>query len=169
MSNQENLIKIFEYALNQEETGKSFFQSSLQRMGWGAAVDAFLQLIKEEQKHILFIKRILDTLQKGRIEALKNIADQEIGMVNFFDERAKKQFLQERLYESMVPDITVFNVAWLIEKDLSEFYEKMANQTEGYAKEAFTLLADWERGHERFFRDYRAKLTEIYSKLSWGG
>jgi rubrerythrin len=169
MSNQENLIKIFEYALNQEETGKSFFQSSLKRMGWGAAVDAFSQLIKEEEKHILFIKRILDALRKGRVETLKNIADQEIVKVNFFDERAKKEFLQELLYESMVPDITVFNVAWLIEKDLSEFYEKMANQIEGFAKEAFMLLADWEREHERFFREYRAKLTEIYSKLSWGG
>ena len=69
----------------------------------------------------------------------------------------------------MVPDITIFNVAWLIEKDLREFYEKMVNQTEGYAKEAFTLLADWERGHERFFRDYRDKLIEICSQLSWGG
>jgi hypothetical protein len=33
MSSHENLIKIFEYALQQEETGKSFFQNSLQRMG----------------------------------------------------------------------------------------------------------------------------------------
>jgi len=38
MSAHENLIKIFEYALNQEETGKSFFQHSLKRMGMGAAV-----------------------------------------------------------------------------------------------------------------------------------
>jgi len=28
----EKLIKIFEYALNQEETGKSFFEVSIQRM-----------------------------------------------------------------------------------------------------------------------------------------
>lgn len=169
MSDKENLIKIFKYALNQEETGKSFFQTSIQRMDWPAAVDAFTQLIKEEDNHILFIKRILDTLEERRPEKLVNMADREIAKVNFFDERAKREFLQERLYESMVPDITIFNVAWLIEKDLREFYEKMVNQTEGYAKEAFTLLADWERGHERFFRDYRDKLIEICSQLSWGG
>jgi rubrerythrin len=169
MSDKPNLIKIFEYALNQEETGKSFFQTSIQRMDWPAAVDAFTQLIKEEEKHIVFIKKILNTLEEGRPEILMNMADRELAEVNFFDERARKEFLQERLYESMVPDITIFNVAWLIEKDLREFYEKMASQTEGYAREAFTLLADWERGHERFFRDYRDKLSEIYSKLSWGG
>ena len=38
MSGPENLIKIFEYALNQEETGKGFFQNSLQRLGVGSAV-----------------------------------------------------------------------------------------------------------------------------------
>jgi len=69
----------------------------------------------------------------------------------------------------MVPDITVFSFAWLIEKDLSEFYEKMANQTEGKVKEALAMLAAWERGHERFFREYRDKLTEIYGQLPWGG
>ena len=169
MSDNQNLIKIFEYALNQEETGKSFFQTSLQRMGWGAAVEAFTQLIQEEEKHILFIKKILESLKRGTLDQLDVKREQEMEATNFFDERSKSEFLQERLYESMVPDITVFNIAWLIEKDLSEFYEKMADQTEGKAKEALTMLAEWERGHERFFREYRDKLTEIYSKLPWGG
>jgi rubrerythrin len=169
MSTNQNLIKIFEYALNQEETGKSFFQTSLQRMGWGAAVSAFNQLIKEEEHHILFIKNILDGLRQGGQDQLHIEKDHDLERTNFFDERAKSEFLQQLLYESMVPDITVFSIAWLIEKDLSEFYEKMANQTEGKAKEALTMLADWERGHERFFREYRDKLTEIYSKMPWGG
>jgi len=55
MSNT-NLIRVFEYALNQEETGKSFFENSLERMGIGAAVSAFKRLIEEEEKHIEFIQ-----------------------------------------------------------------------------------------------------------------
>ena len=69
----------------------------------------------------------------------------------------------------MVPDVTVFSMAWLIEKDLSEFYEKMAGRTEGKAKEALSMLAGWERGHELFFREYREKLTKIYDTMPWGG
>ena len=69
----------------------------------------------------------------------------------------------------MVPDVTVFNTAWLIEKDLSEFYERMANQTGGKAKEALLMLSQWEKGHEKFFREYRDKLSEVYSKMPWGG
>ncbi len=46
MSTTQNLIKVYEYALNQEQTGMSFFQTSLQRMGIGAAVSAFKRLIQ---------------------------------------------------------------------------------------------------------------------------
>ena len=163
------LVKIFEYALNQEETGKSFFQTSLQRMGVGDAVSAFTQLIREEERHILFIREILDGLKRGGPDQLKIAKNFDPETAGFFDERAKTEFLEKRLYESMVPDITVFSVAWLIEKDLSEFYERMAHQTEGKAKEALTMLSEWEKRHERFFREYRDKLNEIYSKMPWAG
>jgi len=163
------LIKIFEYALNQEETGKSFFQASLQRMGWGSAVSAFKKLIEEEEHHILFIKKILQDLKRESPDQLQIVKEDLVETTDYFDERAKSEFLQQCLEGSMVPDVTVFNTAWLIEKDLSEFYEKMANQTEGKAKEALKMLSDWEKGHERFFREYRDKLTEVYSKMPWGG
>jgi len=169
MPADQNLIKIFEYALNQEETGKSFFQASLARMGWGAAVSAFTRLIHEEERHILFINNILRGLKQGSPEQLQIEKDVDLPSTNFFDERAKAEFSQQVLYESMVPDVTVFSMAWLIEKDLSEFYEKMAGQTEGKVKEALSMLAGWERVHERFFREYREKLTEIYSTMPWGG
>lgn len=169
MPTNQNLIKIFEYALNQEETGKNFFQTSLQRMGWGAAVGAFTQLIEEEEQHIRFIKKILEDLKLGSSDQLQIKKEFAPRTTSFFDEQARSEFLQHWLYESMVPDVTVFSMAWLIEKDLSEFYEKMADQTKGKAREALTMLAQWERGHERFFKEYRDKLTEVYSKMPWAG
>jgi rubrerythrin len=93
MSRHENLVKIFEYTLNQEETGKSFFQHSLKRMGMGAAVSAFKRLIKEEDKHILFIRKILDDLRESReieVPSQKNMA---LEPTNYFDERARSEFL----------------------------------------------------------------------------
>ena len=169
MVSNEKLIKIFEYALNQEETGMSFFKVSLQRMGVGAAVTAFKRLIEEETKHIKFINRILkDLREKSEIEpdSIKEVA---LEPTNYFDERAKSEFLKQCIDGSMIPDVTVFNTAWLIEKDISEFYGKMADQTEGKAKKALLMLSGWEKDHEKFFKEYRDKLSEIYSQMPWGG
>jgi len=165
----ERLIKIFEYALNQEETGKSFFQHSLQRMGVGAPVSAFKRLMEEEEKHILFITKILEDLRKG--EEIELPADKDVVLEpkDYFDERARSEFLQQCVEVSMVPDVTVFNTARLIEKDLSEFYQRMDNNTEGKAKEVLAMLSAWEKDHELFFREYRDMLSETYSRMPWGG
>ncbi len=169
MSVNEKVIKIFEYALNQENTGMSFFQNSLQRLGVGAAVTAFKTLIQEEQKHIDFITRIIRDLKADREIELSNMKDVIIEPTNYFDDRARSEFLEKCVEGSMVPDVTVFNTAWLIEKDLSEYYAKMAEQTQGKAKQALTMLSDWEKEHERFFREYRDKLSDVYANMPWGG
>jgi len=169
MSDNENLTRIFEYALQQEETGRSFFQNSLQRMGMGAAITAFKRLIQEEEHHILFIQRVIKGLKEGNPIELFPEEDVVLQPTDYFDERAKKEFLQKCLEGSMVPEVTIFNTAWLIEKDLSEFYERMSRQTEGKAREAFQMLSAWEKEHERLFREFRDKFSETYSKMPWGG
>jgi rubrerythrin len=169
MPTNDNLIKIFEYALQQEETGKSFFQISLQRMGMGAAISAFKRLIQEEEHHILFIKRIIEGLKQGNPIELSPGKSLILEPTDYFDDRAKTEFLQQCLEGSMVPEVTIFNTAWLIEKDLSDFYEKMSKQTEGKIREAFRILSNWEKGHERLFREFRDKFSETYSKMPWGG
>ena len=138
-------------------------------MGVGEAVTAFQQLIEEEKRHILFIESILrDLKQLGSIETatLENIT---IEPTNYFDARARADFLQQCVEGSMVPDVTVFNTAWLIEKDLSEFYGRMADKMAGKAKDALLMLSNWEREHEKFFREYRDKLAEVYANMPWGG
>ena len=169
MSTKDNLIKVYEYALNQEQTGMSFFETSRERLGIGAAVSAFNRLIQEEEKHILFISHIIENLKKGEELNLAHIQEFVMEPTNYFDQRAESEFLQQCLEGSMVPDVTVFNTAWLIEKDLSEFYANAASKTEGSEGEAFAMLARWEKAHERFFREYRDKLSDMYASMPWGG
>jgi rubrerythrin len=169
MSGPEGLIKIFEYALNQEQTGKTFFQNSLQQLGAGSAVSAFKRLIKEEEKHIEFLNQLIANVKAGKKIGLADVDEVVLQPVDFFDDRARSEFLQQCVEGSMVPDVTVFNLAWLIEKDLSEFYQAMAQKTEGEAKLALAMLADWESSHEKFFRQFRDALTETYARMPWGG
>ena len=168
--NSEKLIKIFEYALNQENTGISFFKTSLNRMGMGAAVSAFKKLIEEEYNHVAFITKIIKELKEGNSIDSAGLQNFTIPATNYFDERATSEFLQQCIEGSMIPDVTVFNTAWLIEKDLSEFYGKMAARIEEpRSKEAFEMLASWEKAHEKFFRRFRDELSAIYEKMPWGG
>lgn len=165
----QKLIKVFEYALNQEKTGMSFFDTSLQRLGIGAAVTAFKQIIEEEKSHIRLIEAILSNLRdEGEVD-VSQIEGLVLPPTHYFDDRSRSEFLEQCVYESMIPDVTVFNTAWLIEKDLSEFYEGMAEKVKGPPSEALKSLASWEKAHEKFFREYRDKLTETYSKMPWGG
>ena len=169
-TSNEKLIKIFEYALNQEKTGLSFFQTSLERLGTGAAVSAFKKLIAQEQKHITFINGIIKDLKEGGEISTSRLKDITIEPTNFFDERAKTEFLEECVQSSMVPDVTVFNTALLIERDISEFYANMAERIdEEKPKEAFKMLSAWEKGHEKFFKEIRDSLSREYDAMPWGG
>lgn len=169
MPRNEGVIKVFEYALNQEQTGKLFFETSIRRMGIGAAVSAFKRLIAEEEKHIEFIERVLAELRQGHEVDPGRLKDVILEPTDYFDERARKEFLQQCLEGSMVPDVTVFNTAWLIEKDLSEFYDKMSHKAEGKVRQALTMLSQWEKQHELFFRQFRDKLSDVYAHMPWGG
>ncbi|MCG6881629.1 MAG: hypothetical protein LJE96_21105 [Deltaproteobacteria bacterium] len=169
MADNQNLIRIFEYALNQEKTGMSFFETSIQRMGVGAAVTAFKQIVEEEKRHIVFIESILEKLRNDQALDLSSFENEVMEPTNYFDDRSRSEFLEKCLYESMVPDVTVFNTAWLIEKDLSEFYEKTAGKVDGPASKALKMLSAWEKSHEKFFREFRDKLTDAYAKMPWGG
>lgn len=169
MSGNDALIRIFEYALNQEKTGLTFFTNALKLMGIGAAVTAFQRLIREEEGHIAFISGILDDLRKGGDMNLDRAQDVGLAPIDYFDERARSEFLEQCVQGSMIPDVTVFSTAWLIEKDLSDYYAAMAEKTEGKARQALRMLSGWEKEHERFFREYRDKLSEVYANMPWGG
>jgi len=169
MQNDQKVVKIFEYALNQEQTGLNFFRNSLERMGMGAAVTAIKRIIGDEEKHVAFIANILDDLKGGRAIDIDESRRLDLEPTNYFDERAKSEFLQQCVEGSMIPDVTIFNAAWLIEKDLSEYYGKMAQITDGKASEALTMLSNWEKEHEKFFREYRDRLSAVYAEMPWGG
>jgi len=165
MKQSKNLMKIFEYALNQEKTGREFFQSSLKRMKLEAAKSAFKRLIHEEENHIELLNRILKGLRDGPKLEIGKVKKVPLPQAGYFDKESRSAFIRQCVEEPEAPDVTIFNMAWLMEKDIREYYEKMAEKTEGEASKALLMLAQWEKGHETFFKEFRDKLAEIYSKI----
>ena len=162
-----NILKIYEYALQREHEGKRFFEENADRLSHSAAVGTFRNLAAEEQKHIEFIQGQIDALKQGRES---NVALAEsLGDTGFFSQRATTQMLDQTVSEAMVPDLPILRMAYLIEKDFSEFYEMAAQQTEGSAREVLEMLAGWERSHERLFKYLHDKAFEEYAQMPWGG
>jgi rubrerythrin len=158
-----DIQKILEYALQREYEGKRFFEQNAGRLQNAAAVGAFKAIAVEEQRHIEFIQAQLDTLTSGEALAL------ELPTSGFFADRAESESIADTVAESMVSDLPVLRMAYLIERDFAEFYEMAANKAEGEAKETLNMLALWERTHERLFKRIHDEVYQQYMEMPWGG
>jgi len=165
MTQNKQLIKIFEYALTQEKNGLNFFQNALKQLEISATKNAFKRLIEEEEQHVEYIERILKGLKEGPTLEESDFKVKSLKKTQFFDKKARSEFNKQFKKGSQLPDVAIFNTAWLLEKDISDFYENMASQTDGEAKKALGMLARWENSHEEFFREYRDRLLNVYSDI----
>jgi rubrerythrin len=159
-----NARKVYEYALEREREGLKFFQSNAERMSHASAKGIFEQLAAEEQMHIEFIQLKLQKLEGPPV------SDQvELKEGGFFTRRAASELLDQTVLEAMVPDLPILRMAYLIERDLAEFYGAMAEQAQGDVKEALESLASWERTHEELFKHIHDSIFEEYVSMPWGG
>jgi rubrerythrin len=161
-----NMRKVLEYALEREREGKAFFENNADRLQNAAATQAFKAIAGEEQKHIEFIQAQLELLDSKPAASSSALPMQP---VEYFADRAGQEMIEQTVQESMVADLPVLRMAYLIERDFSEFYKHTASQSEGEAKKVLEMLAAWEAGHERLFKRMHEEAFEKYSGMPWGG
>ena len=160
--------KIYEYALQREREGRDFFRSSAGRFGHAAVSDVFEKLALEEEKHIQFIQGLLAGLDQGGSSGLE--VGKAFDQAGFFSTRADSEMLDQTVIEAMVPDLTVLRMAYLIERDFAEFYEMAAERSgDDRAKKSLSMLAKWERQHEKLFKRLHDRAFEEYAGMPWGG
>lgn len=163
-----NLRKVYEYALQREREGRDFFERNAKRMSHAAATGIFLTLVAEEEKHIATIQGLLSALESGRAGEAR--PEGELAGHGFFSERAASEDLDQTVIESMIPDVTILRMAYLIERDFAEFYEMSAKRVEDKtAKKSLQMLGRWERQHEKLFKMMHDKAFEEYASMPWGG
>lgn len=162
-----DIRKIYQYALQREHEGKSFFETNAERLSHAAAQGAFRQLAAEEQKHIQFIQGMMNALDRG--ESANAVITELQSETSIFSRRALSEGIEQTVAEAMVPDLPVLRMAYLIERDFAEFYESAASKAEGEAKQVLEMLARWERGHEQLFKLFYDKAFEMYAEMPWGG
>ena len=167
-----DILKILEYALEREYEGKRFFIENAARLQNAAAAGAFKAIAIEEQKHIDFIAAQIAAQNAGVTADVP-----ELPKAGFFADRAENENIEQSVAESMVADLPVLRMAYLIERDFAEFYAMAASKlalsdvegTEGETKKVLDMLAHWEAGHERLFKRMHDQAFELYSGMPWGG
>lgn len=162
-----DIRKVYEYALQREYEGKKFFEDNAVRLHHPAAAGAFRALAGEEQKHIEFISSQITALERG--EKPSAAMGPTLEAEGFFSQRAASESLEQTMTEAMVPDLPVLRTAYLIERDFAEFYEMSAAKAEGESKKVLEMLARWEHGHERLFKEMHDKAFQQYADMPWGG
>jgi len=162
-----DIKKIFQYALQREHEGKRFFEENAERLSHASAVGVFKKLAHEEQRHIEFIQSQLAALEAGAEPDLE--MGNKLQETGFFSQRADSEFIEQTVAEAMVPDLPVLRMAYLIEHDFAEYYAKSAEGAEGEAKKVLTMLANWELGHEKLFKQLHDQAYERYAQMPWGG
>jgi rubrerythrin len=162
-----DIHKIYDYALMREQASKRFFEENAKRLNQAMAVEAFQQLAGEEQKHIEFIQEQLAALKTGtRGNPEYGITLEQQG---FYSQRVQVELIDQMVAEAMVADLPVLRMAFLIEGDFAEFYEASSRAADGEARQVLAMLAEWERTHERLFKQFYERAMQEYSKMPWGG
>jgi rubrerythrin len=156
--------KILEYALAREHLGRLFFLENAEKLQNAAAAGAFRIIAGEEQKHIDYIQALISSIDSG-ITAMSP----ELPEAGFFVARANSESIDQTISESMVADLPVLRIAYLIEHDFVDFYANAAQKAQGEAKILLERLARWESSHEALFKKMYERLLEMYSEMPWGG
>ena len=133
-----DIRKIFEYALQREYEGKAFFDLNASRLQNAAAAGAFKAIAGEEQKHIEFILAQINALD---LEKTAPVPD--IPKTGFFADRAASENIEQSTSEAMVADLPVLRMAYLIERDFTEFYTQAASKAEGTQRSSWKC---WQVG-----------------------
>lgn len=160
--------QVIRYAMQMELDGSNFFKENAEKVTKETAKTLFLNLAKSEMEHYEFLKRHLDRYVSGD----EFVIEDRFEEINpeIFEERLETEHVEEALKESDVPDITILRMAYLIERDYKEFYEKAAESAdEPIIKELFETLAVWEAGHETIFKQEYDRRMQEYLRLPWGG
>lgn len=154
------------YALQREHEGFAFFSGHAEKAGHAAVAGMFRRLADEERAHIEYIERLIAALSDDAAIVEAPLVDEDR---SFFDDRAASEMIEQTTVEAMVPDLPVLRMAFLIERDLAEFYAEQAVRIEGPVRPVLERLAAWEREHERLFKSLHDRIFAEYAGMPWGG
>jgi rubrerythrin len=147
----EDVLKL---AQKMELQGMEFYGEQKDRVRLPLLKDLFSLLSDMEKGHAAYLGKQLENMASGR--SFDDLPE-NLEMDRYRDIMARQKIKPEGL-DSDLGDYSIMRMAYLIEKDFAEFYEKSAGESRGELKALFGRLADWEREHARMMKDEMGKI-----------
>lgn len=163
-----NPVSIIRYAMEMELLGHKFYKENGEKSENPMTKEIFLKLSEVELEHHEYLKSLLKEYETTETisDKLELPEDEDI----IFQARKEGEKLDSAMEQSMIPDMNVLRMAYLIEEDFQEYYAKMSEKVEDQKlKEILLRFAEWEDGHAKLFRSEYDKRMDIYMNMSWGG
>lgn len=149
------ILGILEYALAKEMEGMNFYESKARIVNNEDVKKTFLELGKMESDHVDYINNLINKVNE---EEPLRYNGEEIG--DAFRDRQKKEIVSQGDFKKLKTDIPVLRMAYLIEEDFMNFYNKAAETVKDKEiKEILRHLSQWEKVH-------RDRIYDLYQKLS---
>jgi rubrerythrin len=158
-----DLKKAFGFAMKSEVEGREMYKIAADRTDDEKAREVFTYLSEEENKHFEALEKMYHSALKG-----EEIEIPDIPRLVRFDDLESPIFSKD--FKNRIGDrhfeMTALSIALRLEHDSSEFYRKMAEETDdAKLKSFFEKLAAWENEHyEALNHEIQFLEDEYYEK-----
>ena len=149
-----NLEDVLKLAHRMELQGMEFYDEQKGRVKLRLLRELFAFLSDMERGHAAYLEKQLENMAAGKsLDALPD--DPEMDR---YRDIMDKQKIEPAELNTDLGDYSIMRMAYLIEKDFAQFYEKSAAESEGDMKDLFMRLADWEKEHAKMMKDEMSKI-----------
>lgn len=162
-------VKVLELAMEMELNGQEFLEKNADKCQNLQSQTLFEKISKVESDHYNYLKKLIskyngEKLSDKDLELPEALAD------HFFEQKKENENLEQNLEQSMIPDMNILRMAYLIKEDFSQFYLDMAKNIEDdELKPILESFSNWEQQHAKLFKKEYDRLMGLYMNLSWGG
>lgn len=163
-----NAASIIRYAMEMELQGHNFYKENSEKSDNPMTKEILTKLAKTELDHYEYLKSLLKEYEDTNAVSGEIPLPEEEDVI--FQHRKDSEKLDAAIEQSMIPDMNVLRMAYLIEEDFQQYYENMAKKVDDpKLKDILLKFSDWEAGHAKLFRGEYQKRMDIYMNMSWGG
>ena len=149
-----NLEDVLKLAHRMELQGMEFYDEQKDKVKLQLLRELFAFLSEMERGHAAYLEKQLENMVAGKsLDALPD----DVEMDRYRD-IMEKQKVEPASLKTDLGDYSIMRMAYLIEKDFAQFYDKSADESDGEIRDLFIGLAEWEKEHAKMMKDEMSKI-----------